>query len=106
MKKSFTLLITILLLVIFSLVSLQILQTKAIKSQNISNQFLYIQAKNHLDFLEEYILSIDLKDIDSIKISDDFFLINAVKSQDEKYINLYVEAYDFNIRATKRLLIK
>ncbi|WP_154656344.1 hypothetical protein [Aliarcobacter faecis] len=51
MKKAYTLLLTILLLTIFSYVSLQILQTKAIKSENIKNQFLYIQAKNHLSFL-------------------------------------------------------
>lgn len=106
MKKAYTLLLTILLLTIFSYVSLQILQTKAIKSENIKNQFLYIQAKNHLSFLEEYLKSIDLKEIDSLKIDDDFFEIKAIKSKDLKHINLYVKSYDYNVRVTKIITIE
>lgn len=106
MKKAYTLLLTILLLTIFSFLSIQILQTKAIKSENIKNQFLYIQAKNHLIFLEEYVKSIDLKNIESIKIEDNLFDIKAIKSKDLKHINLYVKSFDYNVRVTKIINIE
>lgn len=106
MKKAYTLFLTIILLSTFSYVSLQILQTKAIKSENIKNQFLYIQAKNHLNFLEEYLKSLDLKDIESLEIYDDFFEIKAIKSKDNKNMNLYVKAFDYDIRVTKIINIE
>lgn len=67
---------------------------------------MYIQAKNHLIFLEEYVKSIDLKDIESIKIEDNLFDIKAIKSKDLKHINLYVKSFDYNVRVTKIINIE
>lgn len=106
MKKSFTLFVTIVLFSVFTYVTFDILQTKAIKSENIKNQFLYIQAKNHISFLEDYLKSIDLKDIDSLKVDDNFFDIKAQKSKDFAGYLLSVSSNDFNIRITKKFLIK
>ncbi|MCR1814648.1 hypothetical protein [Aliarcobacter butzleri] len=52
MKKAYTLLITIVLISTFSYLGILILETKALKNHNLSNQYLYIQAKNHLNFLK------------------------------------------------------
>ena len=106
MKKSFTLFVTIVLFSVFTYVTFDILQTKAIKSENIKNQFLYIQAKNHISFLEDYLKNIDLKDIDSLKVDDNFFDIKAQKSKDFAGYLLSVSSNDFNIRITRKFLIK
>lgn len=106
MKKSFTLIITIFLFSIFAYLCVEILNTKAIRSENLKNQFLYIQAKNHLNFLESYLKNIDLKDINSLKIEDDFFNIKAQKSEDFKGYFLSVSSNDFNVRLTKKVFIQ
>lgn len=106
MKKSFTLFVTIVLFSVFTYVTFDILQTKAIKSENIKNQFLYIQAKNHIFFLEDYLKNIDLKDIDSLKVDDNFFDIKAQKSKDFEGYLLSVSSNDSNIKITKKFLIK
>ncbi len=106
MKKAYVLFVTIVLISILSFVSILILQTKSIKNENIKNQFLYIQAKNHLTFLEDYIKSVNINEIDSITIDDDFFDIKANKSNNSKYINLSVKAKDYNIRVTKNIELK
>ena len=106
MKKSFTLFVTIVLFSVFTYVTFDILQTKAIKSENIKNQFLYIQAKNHISFLEDYLKNIDLKEIDSLKVDDNFFDIKAQKSKDFEGYLLNVSSNDFNIRIKKKFLIK
>ena len=63
MKKAYTLLITIVLISTFSYLGVLILETKALKNQNLSNQYLYIQAKNHLNFFEDFVKDYDLKDM-------------------------------------------
>ena len=55
MKTSYTLLISIILITIFSYLGISILETKSLRSTNLSNQYLYIQGKNHLDFFKSYI---------------------------------------------------
>lgn len=108
MKKSYTLLITIVLITIFAYLSSLILETKALKSQNLRNQYLYIQAKNHKNFLKEYLETLDLKSFNEIEIEieDEFFLIHAIKSQDLKSMNLYIKSKEFDIRITEKILIK
>ena len=99
MKKSFTLLITIFVLVLFSYLSLIILQTKSLSNTNIQKQYLYIQANNHKEFLKSYLKTIDLKNINHIKIDDDIFDIYAlIKKDTNKFdINIFVKAREFNI---------
>lgn len=106
MKKSYTLLITIVLITIFAYLSSLILETKALKSQNLRNQYLYVQAKNHKNFLKEYLETLDLKSFTEIKIEDEFFLIHAIKSQDLKSMNLYIKSKEFDIRITEKIVIK
>jgi hypothetical protein len=99
MKKSYTLLISIVLITIFSFLAISILETKALRSSNISNQYLYIQGKNHLIFLKSYIKSADLTDISNLEIKDDFFDIYAkIEKKDSTFVvDIFVKAKDYDI---------
>ncbi|WP_418180258.1 hypothetical protein ACNSOL_09060 [Aliarcobacter lanthieri] len=106
MKKSYTLIITLILLVVFSIVANQILENSSLGNESLKQKVLYIQAKNHLEFLEEYLLSINLKDIEKIQINDDSFEIKAQKSKEFEGFFLDIKSFDFDIRVTKKLIIK
>ena len=106
MKKSFTLFSTLILIFIFSLLAIKIYEVKSLSSINIRNQYKYIQAKNHLIFLEEYIHSIDdLKTLDKIQIENlKFDIFALIKKIDVKYeIELIVKAIDSDIRLHKSI---
>jgi len=105
-KSSFILFSTIILIFIFSILAVNIYQTKSLVSQNIISQYRYIQAKNHLIFLEEYINSLkDLKLLDTLKIEDNDFNIYAkIYNENTKYeIDLYVEDNTYKIRLHKKI---
>jgi hypothetical protein len=119
MKKAYTLFITIFLITVFSILSIQILEKKALRSENLTNQVLYIQAKNHLEFLKEYLkdeISSGKSSLDegvetfelskTIEIIDEKFTLKAVKSEDDKYYNLYIKAKDYDISLYEKLEIK
>ena len=99
MKRAYTLLITIVLISTFSYLGVLILETKALKNHNLSNQYLYIQAKNHKNFLKEYLNSIDLTNINDFEIEDDLFDIYAkIEKNDSTFtINTFVKAKEYNI---------
>jgi len=99
MKKAYTLLVTLVLLTAFSYIGVLILETKSLKNKNISNQYLYIQGKNHLNFFKEYIKNLDLKEITHLQIEDELFDIYAnIENKNKIYIsNIYVKAKDYDI---------
>jgi hypothetical protein len=99
MKKAYTLLITIILVTLFSYVSILILETKALRNVNLSNQYLYIQAKNHINFFKSYIKDLDLTNINHLQIEDDLFDIyaNIIHENKTQKINFYVKAKDYDI---------
>ena len=105
MKKSYTLLISIVLITIFSYLSISILETKSLRTTNLSNQYLYIQGKNHLEFFKSYIKSIDLIDISQIEIKDDFFDIYAkIEKKDSIFtIEIFVKAKDYDISLYEKI---
>ena len=107
MKKSFTLFSTLILIFIFSILLINIFEVKSLNSINIKNQHQYIQAKNHLMFLEEYInIQKDFSLLEKLEIENSYFDIFAkIKKIDEKYeINLYVSSKNYDIRLHKRVL--
>ena len=99
MKKSYTLLITIVLITLFSILSIFILETKSLRAENLTNQYLYIQAKNHKNFLKDYLKSIDLTNINDFEIEDDLFKIYAKIEKNNSIftINVFVKAKDYDI---------
>ncbi len=109
MIKSFTLFSTILLIFIFSIISINLYELKSINSSNIQNQYKYIQAKNHLFFLEKYINTLDnFESLDKIQIENTKFNIIALlkKISENKYeIEMSVKAIDFNVRVHKSIFI-
>lgn len=108
MKKSFTLFSTLILVFLFSLVCIKIYELKSISSINIINQYKYIQAKNHLNFLEEYINTLnDFETLKKIQIKNEKFDILALihKQSNKTYeIELIVKALNFNVRVYKKIL--
>ena len=106
MKKAYTLLITIVLITSFSVLGVFIIQTKALKSENLTNQYLYIQGKNHLNFFKEYIKELDLKEINHLQVEDDLFDIYAkIELNDSKYIaHIYIKTKDFDITLYERVI--
>ena len=106
MKKSYTLLITIILISLFSFLAISILQTKSLRAENLTNQYLYIQAKNHKNFLKDYLRSIDLEGITSLEIEDEIFKIYAKIEKNNSIftIDIFVKAKEFNISLYERVI--
>jgi hypothetical protein len=106
MKKAYTLLITIILVTFFSYIGILILETKALRNENLSNQYLYIQGKNHINFLKSYIKDLDLKNINHLQIEDDLFDIYAtINTENQKYIiNFYVKAKDYDVSIHEKII--
>lgn len=110
MKKSFTLFSTLVLVFIFSIIAVNLYEIKSISSINIQNQYKYIQAKNHLLFLEEYLKNLEsLDSLEKVQIENEKFEIIALieKIEEEKYeIEMWVKAIDFNIRVYKKEVLE
>jgi hypothetical protein len=109
MKKAFTLFSTLILIFMFSILAITIFETKSISYVNIQNQHQYIQAKNHIRFLEEYIKSLnDFEVLDKIEIIErDFNIYANIKKKDSYYeAFLYVKSKLHNISLHKKLIIK
>jgi hypothetical protein len=59
MKSSFALLLTIMIVALFSLVISQMSLTKSLNSNHQTNAYVYTQAQFHLDFFKELILDME-----------------------------------------------
>lgn len=82
--------ITTLLVLIFSFLSVNILQTKAFKNKTIQTKYLYIQAKNHKSFLKNYIRSLKKENLETI---------NKISFKDKAFdIEAFLEKKDSNIK--------
>ena len=106
MKKAYTLLLTIVLITIFSVLGIFILETKSLKNTNLTNQYLYIQAKNHKNFLKDYIKELDLKETSHLQIEDNLFDIYArIEFINLKYfINIYVKSKNYDISLHEKMI--
>ena len=107
-KKSFTLFSTLVLIFVFSILIVNIFETKALTSSNIQKKYLHIQAKNHQSFLEEYINKLkSLRNLDKIKIDDKNFDIFAeiIKKNKNYEVDLYIKSKLHNISLHKKVFI-
>ena len=106
MKKSYVLFITLVLVVVFSILANFILETNSLKNEAFTQKYLYLQAKNHILFLEDYILKTDLEDTKKVKIENDLFEIIAKRYGDEKskIFFLSVQNKEFAIKLTKQIV--
>ena len=106
MKISLVLFITSILVAVFAVLANFILDTHPLKNDAFKQKYLYLQAKNHILFLEDYILKTDLEDTKDIKIDDDLFEIIATRYGEEKskLFFLSVKNKKFDIRLTKQIV--
>ena len=107
MKRAFTLFSTLILLVIFSFLIINIFEVKSLSSSNIVNKYQYIQGKNHLLFLEQYLRNSSLEGVNNIEIVDNDFKIQAyIEDKITKFsIQMQVKANKFNISLVKNIEI-
>ncbi len=133
-KKSFALLLTILLMTTFSFLSIYILELKTLQSDSQTKLYKKIQADFHMKFLEDFVNNFNFNKtntscVNTIKINDDNYQIYANISYiskktdclnssninfDETYtsglviIDLYVKSKSsiFSIKLHKRVLRK
>ena len=79
MKKSFSLLVTLILITTFSFFAVFIIQTKSLSISNLTNSYLQSQAKLHLNFFKQYINTLDLKEKCTTELSfiDDIYNLKA-----------------------------
>lgn len=108
-KKAYTLLITIVLISLFSYLIISTMQTKSFANKNIQNQYLYIQAKNHMDFFRNHINSMNtdkLKSMNKLELKDDLFKIEAnIKDINSNLqIDIFVKSISFDIRLHERVI--
>ncbi|APW64995.1 MULTISPECIES: hypothetical protein [Arcobacteraceae] len=108
MKKSFTLLITIFLLSIFSYLAISILETKSLRNTNLQSQYLYLQASNHKEFLKQYIYTLqldELKNLTHLEIEDtNFGIYSIIKKESNSYeIDLFVKSKEFDISLHEKI---
>ncbi len=109
MNKAFTLFSTLILIFIFSILLINIYETKSINSTNIIKQYNYIQAKNHLNFLKEYLLALkDYNLLEKVEIKDKKFNIYAnIKKVDNFYkVHLYVKSKFYDVSVYTKILRK
>ena len=108
-KKAYTLLITIVLISLFSYLIISTMQTKSFANKNIQNQYLHIQAKNHLEFFRNHINSMSteqLKNMNKVELKDEFFKIEAnIKNTNSNLqIDIFVKSISFDIRLHERVI--
>jgi hypothetical protein len=105
MRKAYSLLISIILITVFSYLAISILQTKSLRSENITNQYLYIQGKNHLEFFKDFIKNSNLEGINHLKFYDDLFDIYAkIEKKDSIFeIDIFVKAKDYDISLYEKI---
>ena len=108
--KAFTLLITIVLISLFSYLLISNMQTKSFANKNIENQYVYIQGKNHMSFFKDYInsMSIDkLRNMYKIELKDDFFKIEANIKKDTNSnikIDIFVKSKNSDLRLYEQVI--
>ena len=83
MKKSFVLIFTIFLSLLFSVYSLSILENNTIYSNLNKLKYLHLQAKIHIDYIIEQIKNTQDIDITNLTLNDDRFSLGIIEKNDE-----------------------
>lgn len=88
LKKSFALLTTIVLVVLFSFISIRLVETELLSSNLNTLKYLHLQANIHIDKINEYVKTHDDIQIKNFKDSwsDDRFEIDIVKDENNSSI--------------------
>ena len=95
-KRSFALLITIMLLMLFAGLSISIVETQTISTNIDTLKYLNLQANIHLGYIKKYINAHSIQDINTFECSDDKFKIELIKYEENnqtKY-HIYINTVD------------
>jgi len=90
MKKSFVLIFTIFLSLLFSIYSLSILENNTIYSNLNKLKYLHLQAKIHIDYIIEQIKNTQDIDINNLTMVDDRFDLDIIEKDDENLTYYYI----------------
>ncbi len=101
MKKSFTLLLVLILVSVFSLLILFTIEVKSLKSTNNTKAYLYLQAKLHMQFLESIAKDMTKENNQTLFLQKDNFKFEIHLL--EKSIELFVISQSDEIRLHKSL---
>lgn len=82
MKRSFSLLITIILVVVFATFSLSILENNTISSNINKLKYLHLQANIHLKKIEDKIAISSNSEIDNLTLNDNRYNMKILKKQE------------------------
>lgn len=106
MKKSFSLLITLILITIFSFFTIFIIQTKSLSITNLTNAYLQTQTKLHMNFFKDYINSLDLKNscINELSFNEDIYNLKAQISYENGCLNNLSQDITIDIFANTKIL--
>jgi hypothetical protein len=90
MKKSFVLILTISLVLLFSFFSLNIVQTNIFSTNLNKLKYLHLQANIHLKNLEEYVKTYDDEKIKTVVLDDERFDMNIVSKNENNSTVYYI----------------
>ena len=97
-KRSFALLITIMLLVLFASLSISIIETKTISTNIDTLKYLNLQANIHLGYIKKYINAHTIEEIDNFDCNDlndsRFKAICKKDEDDNKTYHIYINTVD------------
>lgn len=104
MKKSYSLLLTLFLILIFSFLGVFIINTKSFSINNNNNSYLQAQGKLHLIFLKNYIKSIDLKKecFENLDMNIDNYKLKANLNYEKSCINSEINKITVDIFVNKK----
>lgn len=95
-KRSFALLITIMLLVLFSSLSISIIETQTISTNIDTLKYFNLQANIHLAYIKKYINEHTIEEIENFDLNDTRFSMKLVKYEEnnETKYHIYLETVD------------
>ena len=99
MKKSFALLSTLILLFIFSLMSVRLVETNLLSSNLNSLKYLHLQATIYMNSIKEFIITHTPEEIETFVTdwSDGRFIVKIVVDQNDNTLYYYsIETTDTN----------
>lgn len=106
-KKSFALFTTIILVTLFSILSISIMQTHTLSSNINKLKYLNLQANIHMKYIQNFIKTHTKNEIEQLKINDARFsiIINSISSNNKTIYNVQIETIDdTNIRLFKQIM--
>jgi len=101
MKSAYAMLVVLIVLTMSLVLLTFIVEVKSLKQQNYTKEFLYLQAKLHLEFLEKVSARLD-ETTQKLHLEESGFILEIF--QEEKTYELFVAFNEKNIRLHKTII--